>query len=745
MDNHPPRQNVTRVHSLTLKQPPLFFGAPIAAWMAMAIGFIAASATLNSAVHAGLSPSDVVVAVNGGSQNSRALANHYVALRGIPARNVIVLDQVPPSEQITVTEFRESILKPLLSEVERRKLSAHIRCIAYSADFPSAVDISLDVDFIENLPTVFTKKGSINSLTFLYSQVLPASPVYIGAKFEDLTSNFYARRSTEAYFSNPSGDATIAQWTEIQTLVASGEHDQASEKLKALHANQPHQFPLLYLAAAEAALGESPETAIELLNSAIKTGWTDGAYMKEDERFDAIRDHADFQLLELLTDSSSSGFQNLRGFEPSVSWAPNGVPTTDPKLGFRYLLSVVLGVTRGGGTSLEGAIRSLRRASRVDSSHPVGSFYFTSTSDVRTKTRRPGFDGAIQELREMGFGAEVVKTKLPENRDDILGAQIGTATFDFKSSKSTLIPGAIVDNLTSHGGIMSTVGGQTKLTRLIEAGAAGSSGTVVEPYALQPKFPHPNLYVHYAQGASLAEAFYLNVSSPYQLLIVGDPLCKPFSNAPAPQVDDSLRLMDDRGTLTFEFARTDLGYLDWKELDSIRATRSAPLGAAQISILFDGIKAGAGAMQSRLNVGLNHLSPGYHELTLSFTADDPLLQRSERTIPIWIGDEETIKFSPSALTATESRDPLPGFHGASEVFRCSLQDEHVIFEVVAEGAERVSVWHEWEQLSVASKSSSKFSIPLVQLGRGPVRLHARAVLPGNKAVMSLPCILEVMP
>ena len=67
------------------------------------------------------------------------------------------------------------------------------------------------------------------------------------------------------------------------------------------------------------------------------------------------------------------------------------------------------------------------------------------------------------------------------------------------------------------------------LTDLIRHGAAGASGTVAEPYAIAAKFPSPFIHVHYVRGASMVEAFYQSVSGPYQLLIVGDPLCRPWS------------------------------------------------------------------------------------------------------------------------------------------------------------------------------------------------------------------------
>ena len=73
---------------------------------------------------------------------------------------------------------------------------------------------------------------------------------------------------------------------------------------------------------------------------------------------------------------------------------------------------------------------------------------------------------------------------------------------------------------------------QILLSEFLDAGAAGASGAVYEPYAIAPKFPSSRWHAHYARGSTLAESYYQSVSGPCQLLLVGDPLCCPFGKFP---------------------------------------------------------------------------------------------------------------------------------------------------------------------------------------------------------------------
>ncbi len=662
-------------------------------------------------VKAGLVPSDVVVVVNGASIDSRTLANHYVLLRNIPAANVVVLNKVPNSEVISVAEFRAKILNPLLIELDRRKISGHIQCIAYSSDFPTAIDIQTDIKPLGKLPVFYTSRASINAMTYFYGLVQASNPNYI-----QLQANAYARRELDAFFTNPLGSLTENDWTKIQKQIAAQDHSGAGEALAELAEKYQNHHPIAYLAAAEYAQTDKQSAALDLLEKAVARGWTAGGYLQADERFAKCRDDSRFQLLLLSLDDSQTKYQPTIGFEAKRAWGTNGVPSADLRLGSRYLLCTVLGVTRGAGTTLKQAMDILERSAAADFTQPHGGFYFCVTSDVRTKTREPGFADAVESLKSLGFSAEIVRDPLPLKKPDVLGAMVGTPNFDWTTSGSKLLPGSIAENLTSVGADMSSLRGQTKLTEFLKAGAAGSSGTVTEPYSMQPKFPHPQLYVHYAKGLSLAEAFYASVTGPYQLLIIGDPLCQPFAAPPKPELSSELRTLAENESLKFP-----LKYAN----EPFAAGKRPPGAPLAFSVQFGDLAGQTGAVQPKVEIKLAKTPPGYHEVRLISIGDDALGQRSEVVLPLWIGDE-------SAVTIETPQN-------------VSFSERKVKIKAKAQSAKSLSVWHESEQLAIVSSADGEFAIPLETLGMGKVRLQARAELENGSVLKSLPVTLEVMP
>ncbi len=200
------------------------------------------------------------------------------------------------------------------------------------------------------------------------------------------------------------------------------------------------------------------------------------------------------------------------------------------------LFSMMLGYTGGRGNSVDEVVRSLTRSRFADGVFPRGTFYFMTNQNVRATTRSGRFPESSQALRRERRNVEIAEGVYPINRNDILGLMMGVSAFDWTKSNSRLIPGAICENLTSYGGILDELGTQTPISEFVRWGAAGTTGTVVEPYAIAAKFPDPVMHLNYVRGLTLVESIYASVRNPYQLLAIGDPLCRPWSNQRAIEV-----------------------------------------------------------------------------------------------------------------------------------------------------------------------------------------------------------------
>jgi hypothetical protein len=77
-------------------------------------------------VYAGIGPENVFLVVNRASWSSLTVANHYAALRQIPAINICYLDWRGGTDSTDVETFREQILRPILMQIERHSI-AHRR------------------------------------------------------------------------------------------------------------------------------------------------------------------------------------------------------------------------------------------------------------------------------------------------------------------------------------------------------------------------------------------------------------------------------------------------------------------------------------------------------------------------------------------------------------------------------------------------------------------------------------------
>jgi hypothetical protein len=407
--------------------------------------------------------------------------------------------------------------------------------------------------------------------------------------------------------------------------------------------------------------------------------------------------------------ATTAGFRGWHGWGPQGELMEAG--------GERYLLAVMLGVTAGRGNTVPEVVRYLAAAAAADGSRPTGTVYFVTNGDVRTTTRSGAFAAAVAELRSLGVAGEVVAGTLPVGKRDVAGLMCGSSEFDWRKSGSTILPGAICENLTSYGGIFTPSVGQTPLSEFLRAGAAGSSGTVVEPYALQHKFPHASIQVHYARGATLAEAFYQSVRSPYQLLVVGDPLCRPWATIPTVEavVAPESRVLAAGAELSGSVA--------------IEPRARVPGGgtADRFELFVDGVRVGQCGGGGRFTLDTAELADGHHELSVVAIESSPVESQGRAIVPVSFSNHGR----QLSLTAEPRRVKPSGT---------------VRVSVTGEGLDSVAIYSMGRVLGRTTGGQSTIEVPADLLGLGKVSLRATG-RSGNGAINSVnaePVVIEVM-
>ncbi len=494
-------------------------------WLCVSLAIV--GTTLGAPMREALEPKNVAVVINEDSWASVAVADAYVRLRGIPPGNVIRLGNLPGFETISVDDFRALILAPVFAAIQERGLKDAIDCIAYSSDIPYEVGFHGDLGS-NQVPPEVGDQGSLTGMTYLHEAV--AAKAY--RAYASLNSNRYARRAFVDRPESPLSDDEATALREVDLLLHEKKSAAAAKILSALCNRHPGRPLALYNLACCLAVDGQTDAAGDALDRAVKAGWWDAAHASRDPDLEPLRALPAYAALRARMEQNRLNLSvgPTLPFRSRIAWDMQGQPGK-AESGPRYMLSVMLGVTSGRGTSVREAVAALERAAASDGTRPAGSVYYMVNDDIRSRTRRWGFEAAVRLLTQEGVAAVIADGSLPQKKLDIAGAMVGVPTFDFVASGSRILPGAICEHLTSTGGTMVWDGGQTALTEFLRHGAAGSSGTVTEPYAIQAKFPDPFIHVHYARGASLAEAFYQSVAAPYQLLIVGDPLCRPWGPA----------------------------------------------------------------------------------------------------------------------------------------------------------------------------------------------------------------------
>ena len=638
--------------------------------------------------------------VNADSHASRTIANHYVHLRKIPSSNVIFLNDVRGENgsdelEIDLEIFKTNILRPVFETLNARGLAAQARVIAYSADFPTSVNVKRHTDRLTdpNLKQYQNATASITGLTYLYQFVLGDTEGYLGWQ-----SNFFARGTFERYFENPFPDQRRDEFATSKTLLEEKRYAEAASILEKLFQGSSTLSPLAIMAAEARAKNNEPDAAKTLLQQAIRSGWNSRMYLEESETLSPLLENPQFKALIGHLQDYPTIAQSPTGFSGSAAWTSTGLPVRDPRVGVRYMMSCMLAVVHQRGSTIEQAVEVFARSSKSDRTFPVGSFWFTKTTDVRTTSRFPFIGDALIWLSSLGHDAEIIHHPIPGKEGDVSGLMLGTPNMNAVPNKKwKFVPGAISENLTSlsaHFGHDS----QTKITTLLHAGAAMSCGPVAEPYSIHYKFPKPIMYGYYANGVSAIEAFYLTLSSPYQTLIVGDPMAQPFARAP----------------------------MDWVKLTpSERVENKRHLNFSRGGVPLVQEQSNAVSIEFFVEGKLSRAVPAVAKAQLNLPTG--FSGELETSVVLVGGDPTRPRISHQKSISIDGEYPAP----STKLVAGSTDTQGI--EVECEGADSIRLMHHQEVVGVTEGSKGEIFMDRQTYGDGPLRMRPVASF-GDKKV-----------
>jgi uncharacterized protein (TIGR03790 family) len=315
--------------------------------------------------------------------------------------------------------------------------------------------------------------------------------------------------------------------------------------------------------------------------------------------------------------------------------------------------------------TLAGAELILSRGVASDSTFPTQAVYLAKTSDPARNVRFVEFDNAILDTLIRGDDSLVWTNTDSTSSTDLLGLLTGLANLSLPAN--AFVPGAMGDSLTSYAGGIGPgdSGGQTTLLAFLEAGAAGSYGTITEPCNYPQKFPNPLDYFYQNRGFCLAESYYQSVLNPYQGLLVGEPLSAPFArpgtanwssltNGSVLSGQAALNLTFSAAATNLPLARVDL-FLDGNYVQTV--TNLLPSASNILSATLNGFtvnytvptNANVASVASGLAAALNAQTSSTH--VLAYVAGDRLeLQSLDVMVP---GSNVTLSASAAAGSADQ--------------------------------------------------------------------------------------------
>ncbi len=369
--------------------------------------------------------------------------------------------------------------------------------------------------------------------------------------------------------------------------------------------------------------------------------------------------------------------------------------------------SMMLGFIGSRGSDMDQTLACLRRGAEADGAMPDGTVYFISNQDIRSKCRAWQYPAAIAELASLGIRAEDAPAVAKDSR--VMGILSGVPTtleLLFRGP-ATYLPGCMAEHLTSCGAMFDNNPGQAKLTQWIRWGATASAGTVTEPRAIWTKFPNARFFAHYGRGCTLLESFIQAIGCPLQILLVGEPLARPWARSPTVRLKQGL-LSDTTNVLTFTATA------DPDSTDTFM----------QYQFLLDGrVFRSPAAPRNQAQVDTTMLADGYHELRAMAWPDDPVRQNSPYAVTNFTADNRGRAVALSGIAPGE-RMPV-------------WQSRGVRIETMGK-AERTGLMQYGRVVAEGPASGAATRVELSALGPGTQSLQPYAQYADGETVVGAP-------
>lgn len=367
------------------------------------------------------------------------------------------------------------------------------------------------------------------------------------------------------------------------------------------------------------------------------------------------------------------------------------------------LPSMMLGYIGENGTCMDTVLRTIESGMRARQRGPESSILFLQTDDKpRSEPREWQYAAVQSELAILRRQAVIATNRPPVQTGAWIGVMTGAETVR-PGSFGTFAPGAMAEHMTSWSADFQRP--QSKCTEWLKAGATVTAGMVTEPYNAWTKFPHARFFVHYASGCSAMESFYQSIASPFQVLLLGNPLS---------QIVGLPVEIQARGLSREITKRLDAAFI---------ADASFPVNARVIySALLNGREIKPPDANTLIELPFDEMGDGYHEVRVIAQALAPVSPGGFRDIPVFINRTGR---SVSVLDIQDA--PQPG---------------HIAVSVAAQGEEppqeMALLWNGQELAREPYAEGVTLVFNEDRLGEGPHRIQAIGIYPDGMRVRSEP-------